>query len=238
MSTLALPKLNLDLETMRALYRMAYRAAGLFVNLEAVERAVLNSRLIEYPFVVQKLSGRDPGWALDVGCADGGNVVAPILASLGWQVYGVDIRDFRLPAPNFHFEKADVTRGVPFADRLFDCAYAVSSIEHFGLAGRYGVRVEDPEADFKAVREIRRVLKPGAPFLLTVPYGTEGVVSPAERVYGRRRLGRLLEGWDWVSQAYWQMDGTGMWRQVTEEQAAATRTPGGVAVALLELTYE
>ncbi|HEU4758759.1 MAG TPA: class I SAM-dependent methyltransferase [Dehalococcoidia bacterium] len=237
MSTLALPKLNLDLETMRAMYRAAYRVAGLFVNLEAVENALLNSRLIEYPFVVQKLHGVPPGPALDVGCADAGNVVAPILASLGWQVYGVDIRDFRLPQANFNFVRTDVARGTPFPDGFFDCAYAVSSIEHFGLAGRYGIREDDPQADFKAVNEVWRVLKPGSPFLLTIPYGTGGIVRPAERVYDRPRLARLLEGWQRVDQAYWRLDGRGAWRQVSEQEAGGTRTPGGVAVALLELRH-
>ncbi len=237
MSTLALPKLNLDLETMRAMYRAAYRVAGLFLNLDAVESAVLNSRLIEYPFVVQKLNGLTPGLALDVGCADAGNVVAPILASLGWQVYGVDIREFRLAHEGFQFVRTDVAKGTPFPDGFFDCAYAVSSIEHFGLAGRYGIREEDPQADFKAVSEIWRVLKPGSPFLLTIPYGTGGIVRPAERVYDRSRLARLHDGWETADQAYWRLDGSGAWHQVSAQEAGATRTPGGVAVALLELRH-
>jgi SAM-dependent methyltransferase len=236
MNGLALPKLNLGLETMRALNRAAYRVMGLFVNLEAAEKATLNSRLIEYPFVIRKLYGLPPGQALDVGCADGGNVLAPILASLGWQVYGIDIREFRLPYPSFHFVRADMAKGTEFSDGFFDCVYAVSSIEHFGLAGRYGVKEDDSQADFKAVRETKRVLKPGAPFLLTVPYGSGGVVRPSERVYGRGRLSQLLADWSIRDEAYWYLDNAGDWHEVSEEEAGRTRTPGGVAIALLELT--
>lgn len=236
MSSLALPKLNVSLETMRALHRLAFRVAGLLVNLEAVERGTINSRLIEYPFVIGRLAGLTPGRVLDVGCADGGNVVAPTLAALGWEVWGIDIRDFSLPWKNFRFVKGDMARGTPFADAFFDGVYAVSSIEHFGLAGRYGIREDDPEADFKAVREIGRTLKPGAPFLLTVPYGRGGIVRPAERVYSRRRLRRLLEGWTVREEAYWYLDGSGEWYQVSEEEAGRTKTPGGVAIALLELS--
>lgn len=235
MSRLALPKLNLGLDTMRAMYRVAYRVMGLFVNLEAVEKATLNSRLIEYPFVIHKLHGLPPGRVLDVGCADGGNVLAPILASLGWQVYGIDIRAFKLPYPNFRFVKRDMAAGTGFNDDFFDCVYAVSSIEHFGLAGRYGVKEDDPQADFKAVRETKRVLKPGAPFLLTVPYGSGGVVRPSERVYSRGRLSQLLADWSIRDEAYWHLDNAGDWHQVSEEEAGRTRTPGGVAIVLVEL---
>src|SRR3990170_1502531 len=145
---LGLTKLNPGLETMRLLYRWAFRLMGLFVNLEAVENAPLNSRLIEYPFVVRKLAGRTPGKALDVGCADGGNVLPPILAALGWELHGIDIRDFRLPHPDFRFTKGDLTKTTGFASDFFDCVYAVSSIEHFGLSGRYGIKEDDPQADF------------------------------------------------------------------------------------------
>lgn len=232
---LRMHKLNPGLETMRTFYRWAYRLMGLFVNLEAVENCPLNSRLIEYPFVVRRLAGRRPGTALDVGCADGANVLPPILAALGWQVHGIDIRDFKLPYPGFRFTKGDLTERTEFRPAFFDCVYAVSSIEHFGLAGRYGVRVDDPEADFKAIREIRRVLKPGAPFLLTIPYGTGGVVRPSERVYNRQRLSRLLAGWKVECEAYWYLDNAGDWHHVSEEEAGRTKTPGGVAIALLEL---
>jgi SAM-dependent methyltransferase len=236
MARLAMPKLNLSLETMRAMKRAAYRMAGLFVNLEAAEKVSLDSRLIEYPFVIGKLHRLPPGRVLDVGCADGGNVLAPILDSLGWQVYGIDIRDFELPHRNFRFVKGDMAKGTAFDDGFFDSVYAVSSIEHFGLSGRYGVKEDDPQADFKAVREIRRVLRPRAPFLLTVPYGTGGLVRPLERVYNRQRLGELLAGWMVRDEAYWYLDNGGDWRQVSEEEAGRTRTPGGLAIALLELT--
>ena len=238
MNTLAIPKVSVSLETMRSFYRFAYRLAGLFLNLDAVENSVLNSRIIEYPFVLGTLAAARAGRVLDVGCADAGNLVAPTLASLGWQVHGIDIRDFSLPYAGFHFLRGDMTGGTGFDDCFFDCVYAVSSIEHFGISGRYGVREDDPEADFKAVHEVRRVLKRGAPFLLTVPYGVEGLVRPSERVYGPSRLGRLLDGWEVRRQIFWQLDERGQWHQVKERQAARTRTPGGVAVALLELAHD
>lgn len=237
MSSRTLPKLNLSLETMRAMYRVAYRVMGWFVNLEAVEEALLSSRLIEYPFIIQKLDGLPRGNVLDVGCTDGSNLVAPTLAAIGWQVHGIDIREFRLRHPNFHFTRGDIRRS-PFPDDFFDCVYAVSSVEHIGLAGRYGVKADDPEGDFKAVQEVERMVKPDGLFLLTVPYGTGGIVRPSERVYDRDRLQRLLSGWSVREAVYWYLDSRGDWHQVEEEIAGRTRTPGGVCVALLELAND
>lgn len=229
-----LPKLNPGLETMRAGYRLGQRVAGLFVNLNAVEQGVLNSRMLEYPFVIAKLDGCQRGRVLDVGCTDGGNLVAPILASLGWEVYGVDTRHFGFRHPNFRFVHEDV-REMSFPDDFFDCAYAISTLEHVGLAGRYAVRVDDPDGDFRAVAEVRRVVRPGGRFLLTVPYGRGGVVRPMERVYSRERLRRLLARWAREDERYWYLDNAGEWHEVSEETAARTRTPGGVAIAMLEL---
>jgi len=234
MRSKALPKVNVSLETMRRLYRTTYAVMGLFVNLEAVEDGALNSRLLEYPFVLQKLDGRPRGRVLDVGCTDSGNIVAPTLATLGWQVYGVDTREFKFKHLSFHFVLEDI-RKTSFPDGFFDWIYAISTVEHIGLAGRYGVKVDDPDGDFKAVTEIRRLLGPDGRFLLTVPYGQGGVVKPAERVYDRSRLQRLLAGWSVQEETYYYLDGGGEWHQVTEEVAGRTKTPGGVAIALLEL---
>lgn len=237
MRSKTLPKINVSLETMRRLYRMAYAVMGLFVNLEAVEDGVLNSRLIEYPFVLQKLDGQPRGRVLDVGCTDSGNIVAPTLAALGWQVYGVDTREFKFKHPNFSFVREDI-RKTSFPDGFFLWVYAISTVEHIGLAGRYGVKVDDPEGDFKAVTEIRRLLGPGGRFLLTLPYGQGGVVKPAERVYDKSRLRRLLAEWSVQEETYHHLDSRGEWHQASEEVAGRTRTPGGVAIALLELTRE
>jgi len=46
-----------------------------------------------------------------------------------------------------------------FQDTWFDVVYDVSAIEHFGLAGRYGVAEYDPDGDQRAVAEIYRVTK-------------------------------------------------------------------------------
>jgi SAM-dependent methyltransferase len=77
--------------------------------------------------------------------------------------------------------------------RLFDAALSISSIEHDGL-GRYGDPL-DPNGDLRAMADFKRLLKPGGILFLSVPVGLDAVVWNAHRVFGRKRLPRLLEGW-------------------------------------------
>jgi len=216
------------------LYRGAVGVAGLVVNLEAVNGALLNSRIIEYPYVLERLHGQEPGRALDVGATDTSNFLAPSLVAMGWEVWGIDVRPFALELAGFHTVVDDI-RATPFADGFFDVVYCVSTIEHVGLSGRYGVRVEDPDGDITAACEIRRIVRAGGRFILTIPYGVGGIVKPPERIYDRARLDRLTEGWETVHRRFHHLDEEGRWHEVDEAEAARARTPGGVTVALMEL---
>jgi len=193
-----------------------------------VETGLLTSRVIEYPFVIQGLDTLPRAKVLDVGCADVNNFLAPSLASLGWQVYGLDLRRFKLAHPTFHPVREDI-RKTSFPDAFFDCAYAVSTVEHIGFAGRYGITVGDPEGDIKAVREIRRILRPGGFFFLTVPYGRgRKVIKPTERVYDKARLEGMLVDWAVRERLYYARDNGERWHQVSE--AAAGRASISLAL--------
>ncbi len=225
---------RMSLETLRILYRGAVGIAGLVVNLEAMNAALLNSRIVEYPYVIERLHGLEPGRILDVGATDSGNFLAPSLVATGWEVWGIDVRPFALELAGFHSVVGDI-RATPFADGFFDVAYCVSTIEHVGLSGRYGVRVEDPNGDITAAREIRRIVRAGGRMILTIPYGIGGIVKPPERIYDKARLDCLTQGWEIAHSRFHHLDGEGCWHEVEEAAAARTRTPGGVSVALLEL---
>jgi SAM-dependent methyltransferase len=124
---------------------------------------------------------------LDVGTSAGTNL--RMLRDLGFaRIIGVDQSP---EAIRFCAEKGlgkvqlgDVC-ALPFGDRRFDLVLATDIIEH----------VED---DLSALRELRRVLKPGRHLLLTVPafrllWGLEDDVSHHQRRY---RLPELLEKLD------------------------------------------
>ena len=75
----------------------------------------------------------------------------------------------------------------------FDILMSISSFEHDGL-GRYGDPLA-PDGDLDAMAECELMLRPGGTLLLAVPIARDAVVWNSHRVYGRKRLRRLLQGW-------------------------------------------
>jgi SAM-dependent methyltransferase len=173
---------------------LIYPLAAKLLDLDVREPRA-DVRIFEYSFVLQRLLGLPKGKVLDVGCASGINFLAPTLATLGWQVYGIDGRKFRLNYPGFHFTLGEITC-MPFPDNEFDVVYAVSTLEHMGPGGEGGIYgVSNADADFKAVAEISRVLKPGGILLVTVPFGRPRVIKKWQRIYDEPRLLDLFNRW-------------------------------------------
>jgi SAM-dependent methyltransferase len=99
-----------------------------------------------------ELLGADTGTLVDVGCGTGSHAAA--LAELGWTVTGVDVSEDmlrRAREKGVEAVQADA-KALPFEDAFFDAA--VSVFTHTDVD------------DFSAVvREVARVLRPGAPFV-------------------------------------------------------------------------
>jgi SAM-dependent methyltransferase len=102
--------------------------------------------------VLLRLLGDGDGSLIDVGCGTGSYAAA--LAEHGWEVTGVDVSEDmlrRAREKGAQVVQADVT-SLPFEDSCFDAA--VSTFTHTDMD------------DFAAVvREVVRVLRPGAPFV-------------------------------------------------------------------------
>lgn len=75
----------------------------------------------------------------------------------------------------------------------FDACLSISSIEHDGL-GRYGDPLS-PDGDMQTMLRTLTVLKPGGLLYLAMPVGNDVLEFNHRRVYGRRRLPLVLEGW-------------------------------------------
>lgn len=78
-----------------------------------------------------------------------------------------------------------------------EAAFSISSFEHSGL-GRYGDQL-DPDADLKAMRELKSKMAPGGILFLAVPVGQDCLVFNAHRIYGPLRLPELLKGWTFLA---------------------------------------
>jgi SAM-dependent methyltransferase len=101
---------------------------------------------------IAELLGEGDGALVDIGCGTGSYAAA--LAGLGWTVTGVDVSEDmlrRAREKGVEAVRADAT-ALPFEDASFDAA--VSIFTHTDVD------------DFSAVvREVARVLRPGAPFV-------------------------------------------------------------------------
>lgn len=155
-----------------------------------IEPNLTGDREVEYGFI-ERWIPEAGGIALDIG-SGGVTRLADAARANGYRVYTVD------------FENADIRGDIrsvelPSANLILCC----STVEHVGLMGRYGQRTNDVDGDLKAMRRLARTLTYDGMLLLTVPVGVDHVHGSMHRVYGERRLPRLLEHFTVEQDAYW-----------------------------------
>lgn len=200
------------------------------IRLKILEPVVsINERVVEIPWMFMNL-GLKQGKILDIGCC--WSVVSMQLASFGFEVWGIDINPYVLTHPHFKFVQDDIRHGA-LPEGFFDCALAISTVEHIGL-GHYQDAIQT-DGDRQAVREIHRVLKPGGRFLMTVPFGRRHVTSWF-RVYDSQSLAELIRPFEVVRQEFY-LQRDGHWLPATRPQAEEqelTERGRPAAVALVE----
>jgi SAM-dependent methyltransferase len=133
---------------------------------------------------------------LDAGCGSGRNMVE--LARHG-TVTGVELSETSVALARERGSGEVVAGSVlemPFADGSFDLAVSLDVVEHL-------------DDDLAALRELRRVVRPGGALLVTVPayqwlWSGHDVINHHCRRYTRRSLQRAAEqaGWQQVRTTY------------------------------------
>jgi SAM-dependent methyltransferase len=96
--------------------------------------------------------------------------------------------DFRPPEimlDNLTVATADIC-GLKFDDGSLSSVSCMHVVEHIGL-GRYGDPL-DPDADLRAMAELKRVLAPGGSLLFVVPIGRPRIMFNAHRIYSYEQI--------------------------------------------------
>lgn len=158
----------------------------------------LSIRDAEYDFVYRQIVGEGLR-ILDVG---GYASLLPLqLAKRGFHVTVYDCRKYHEQHSNLTVVQGDfLTNQIP--DHSFDYVVLISSIEHMGFGGYGDPLYED--ADFKAMAQVLRVLKPTGKIILTFPFSDHYSVQVGfERWYDLARIRRLIGGLYIVAQEYY-----------------------------------
>lgn len=155
-------------------------------------------RLVEWQFILKNLAKKRPLKILDVGCC--ASLFIYELAHYG-KTWGIDTRPYGESLPkNIKFLQADVLK-MPFVDNYFDCITLVSVIEHLGLGSYQAPHYRD--GDFKAMKELKRVLKKGGQLFLTTVIANQHRVNSLTRFYDEKRLNKLVKGFLVVKEKYY-----------------------------------
>jgi hypothetical protein len=109
----------------------------------------------------------------------------------------------------------------PLDGRAFDQIINCSSIEHVGLAGRYGSS-NAPDGDIEAMGILADRLRSGGRHIVTIPVGRDQICAPQHRIYGPHRLSRLLEPFETIEEQFWHKTAEG-WTRTERDTALATQ---------------
>ena len=170
---------------------------------------ILGERDVEWSFLFTNMPD-GPGEAIDFGCESGH--MSLLAAQKGYHVLAVDLQDqtFTWQHRNVEFRKGDFLE-MDLSQEHFDLAINCSSVEHVGVAGRYGIELGEPDGDLQVMGRLAAILKPGGILLMTAPCGSDTVMAPWCRVYGPGRLPKLLAPFEILKQSYWVKNDANQW---------------------------
>jgi len=145
----------------------------------------ISEKIVELPFIHGILNEIGSGKkVLDFGCAK--SWLSLSLASMGYNVYGIDLRNYIFEHPLFSFKRVNI---LEFEEGGFDYIISLSVLEHVGL----GVYDDKPDNKllYNVLDTIYEKLKQDGKFILTIPVGRESV-DEFERSFDPEKLEKLL----------------------------------------------
>lgn len=103
-----------------------------------------------------------------------------------------DYRPAQLDLSSLESKRGDLMQ-LPFFDNSVESISCMHVVEHIGL-GRYGDPI-DPEADLKAISELKRVTTSGGTLLFVTPVGRPRIQFNAHRIYSYEQIVSYFPGY-------------------------------------------
>ncbi len=193
------------------------RAKRSIIPASPVLKNIDGERHVEWSFLSSVMPD-GPGEAMDFGCENG--YMSLLAAEKGFRVLALDLeqQNFVFQHANIKFRLGDFLK-LDLPENHFDLVVNCSSVEHVGVAGRYGITAQQDDGDLEAVRKFAKVLKTGGLLIMTAPCGKDAVMAPWCRVYGPERLPRLLAPLRLEKERYWVKDEQNRWTEVDRRSA-------------------
>lgn len=136
----------------------------------------LDERLVEFPWVISQLATA-PGKLLDAGSTINHPFIIEekVLAKKDITIMTLAPEDKSFWQKRISYVYGDL-RNVAFRDNWFDIVTCISTLEHVGMNNAIytddrAYHEADTASHLQVIDELKRVLKPGGRFYLTVPYG-------------------------------------------------------------------
>ena len=145
-------------------------------------------------WAAKKIYESKPGTHIDIGSRLDG-FIGHLLVFM--EVTVIDIRPMQSKVQGLNFLQGDATSLGIFEDNQVDSLSALHVAEHFGL-GRYGDDI-DPDACFKFINNLQRVLSVDGRLLFSVPIGVEGLTFNAQRTFHPRTVVELFDQLELIS---------------------------------------
>ena len=171
----------------------------------------VGSRLVENSWVLNNLGkGKN---VLDVGCCC--SFLLYELIGRGYNTYATDFNDYDYKE-KINFVKADLTKRMPFKKDFFDSIILISTLEHIGL-GQYNDTLKK-SGDIVALKNLKRILKPGGRILITIPISKEFfLIKEKKRKYDKKALSVITKGFTLEKEEYFMFKN--VWKKVSKKKA-------------------
>lgn len=146
-----------------------------------------DSHYIYHPaWAARILNQRKPSFHIDISST----LHFSTIVSAFIPVHFYDYRPAEINLDNFKSDKINLL-SLPFENNSVESISCMHTVEHIGL-GRYGDNV-DYNADLKAIKELKRVLKIGGTLLFVVPIGKSKIIFNAHRIYDYDQIINLFD---------------------------------------------